>query len=127
MSADRHYSRYLRAKAKTLFTFVALVCSSAPSVAYTGNEFLAHLTGDATDRVYAIGYVQALGNMMAFFPVAEQCVDFPEGVDGAQLMDVIEKYLKENPEERHLHATTLAFGAFSEAFGVVPPSQNFFC
>ena len=65
--------------------------------------------------MYVAGVVDAMlvmkdmiGEQIAF------CV--PEGVTIGQLVDVFAKYLRDHPEERHLHGAVLVITAVSDAF-----------
>ena len=69
---------------------------------------------------FCLGFMQGLTNMNQLYEVSldRKNVLFctPREVTNGQLARVVVKYLKEHPEDLHLHEATLAIAAFVEAF-----------
>jgi 2-methylcitrate dehydratase PrpD len=86
----------------------------------TGNKLLEEC--EATEpfrQAFCLGYIMGVtdvdGMDGAAFPERRRtCV--PEDVTNGQLLDILVKYLKNHPEERHYSAAVLAIKAITKAF-----------
>ena len=93
--------------------------------ATTGNDLLRFCTSDANsvEQSFCLGYLHGLVDGVMVIKISEarpQVFDIPAGVDILQVRDVVVRFLKENPKDRHLSAATLVFKALTEAFPSKP-------
>ena len=61
------------------------------------------------------------GLVTGLMPLLNAAGCVPDGVTIGQVKDILKKYLKSNPSERHLHISVLFDGAMNEAFGCYSP------
>lgn len=92
---------------------------------YSGNDLLRDCSDRDTASLFSfcLGYINGIRDGAVFASVSsgtKQFFEISEKVELGQLRDVVVKYLKEHPEERHLHATVLVYKALREAF---PPTK----
>ena len=86
----------------------------------TGNSLLETCSSvGKADELFCLGYIGGVADVDglegATFPERQRsCV--PDNVSNGQLMDVVVKYLKEHPEERHMLAAILIVEALTKAF-----------
>lgn len=85
----------------------------------TGNQLLAACSGSAGDQVQCYAYMDGLLQGLLFMSVRDKsqmpfCV--PDGVTKGQAAEVVVKYLRENPEQRHIAASVMATVAMRRAF-----------
>ena len=104
--------------------FLALIYPAMASANWlTGNDLLARCESENSyDLRECIGYLRgvmdahvALREWEGFMP--KYCI--PEGVTLGQIEAIVVKRLKENPERRHLIASSLVLNALNNAF--MPP------
>jgi len=111
--------------------FVGLIFLSAmtfvrPAAAATsGNDLLRFCTSDpnSPEQSFCLGYLHGVVDGAIGIRVSEvrpQIFELPAGVDILQVRDVVVKFLKENPKDRHLGAVALVFKALTEAY---PPKS----
>lgn len=99
----------------------------------TGNSLLAQCSVEQSDPTYrqkymaCSGYVSGVYDMIELLNVAKHrnrtgsvegfqaCV--PDSATRGQLTDVVIKYLKDHPEQRHLAAATIVYVALKQGFG----------
>jgi hypothetical protein len=89
----------------------------------TGNALYTECTTDETSPVYfaakmgctayIVGAADSLESMRSFSS-KDQCI--PENTSKQQVTDVVIKYLRDNPEQRHFTAASTAMLALSIAF-----------
>jgi hypothetical protein len=96
-------------------TFVGTI--HAKAAWQSGNGLYQYCT--AQQEMLCYGYVEGILDMTLF---AEETMRLrysictPQGVTSRELVDVVVKYLKNNPEKRHFTAAGEVWGALSEAF-----------
>jgi Rap1a immunity proteins len=90
--------------------------TSAPYPAFTGNTLLSSCTADPTTApakvMECVTYVVAVaGTMIVWQTVARDSAYFcvPEEAIGEQLKDIVVKWLRANPAERHLNGARSPF------------------
>jgi hypothetical protein len=110
---------------KFLFASVLLLLVSASAHAQristmTGNDLL-ESCGSAGHfgQAFCLGYVAGVTDLdgpdgSAFPERRRSCV--AENVSNGQVRDVVVKYLKDHPEERHIQASILIVKAMAQAF-----------
>jgi len=108
--------------------FVLLVSASAHGQRVsttTGNDLLescesgGHSEQAFFNQAFCLGYITGVTDIdgvdgSAFPERRRSCV--PENVTNGQVKDVVVKYLKEHPEERHIQASILIVKAVAQAF-----------
>src|SRR5436190_1415229 len=104
----------MRTLMKSLATYlilaIALVGGDAWADFQTGNELLQACEG--TDRLLCRGSVMAIADVLDY--QMDACVPIRATV--GQLVDVVVKYLREHPKDRHHAAAALIITALPEAF-----------
>jgi hypothetical protein len=105
----------------TACVLFAGVQASAASSFYDGNQLYALCTD--TNRASAAltegmcrGYVMGVVDQAAGQALYGQHICLPNGVSAVQATDVVVRYLRENPAERHIGAGTLAAKALGIGF-----------
>ena len=101
---------------------LALCLAATPAVAdfLTGNDLQATCPAKAGSDAHGVcrGYAMAIADMLSLisqdFPNGRVCI--PEGVQSAQAVAVISKFLNDHPERLHQPATWLLWDAFKAAF-----------
>lgn len=87
----------------TYFTLAALAAAPSFAQVLTGNDLLQRITSDNPGmKSIALGYVGGVTDSLGgdiFCP--------PEGVTLAQAVDMVRKWLSDNPEHRHMSAAVL--------------------
>lgn len=96
------------------------VCGST-----TGNDLLRYCKSDAdaAEQSFCLGYLHGVVDGAMAIRVSEgqaQIFEIPAGVHILQIRDVVVKFLKKNPKDRHLAAVALVFKALKEAFPAKP-------
>lgn len=99
------------------YALAAAVLASSPSSAgfQNGND----LYSSCENRVdqFCIGYVMAIADVLgADNPVNGYRACFRSGVTGRQIIDIVTKYLRQKPDERHYNAAGLVADALQSAF-----------
>ena len=107
---------------KSILYFVLCACvvwgfAGEAQAKTNGNTLLEHCHDYADEATMATGF--CLGYVLGVHEIAVDnspgyCI--LTGVTNNQLVLVFAKYLKDNPAELHIEATTLVLMAFSEAF-----------
>jgi hypothetical protein len=101
------------------------VAISTPASAgfISGNELLQSCTSggknaeDYQNRAECRGYVQGVADeLSATQKKFRECMDAKSGVTAGQTVDVVVKYLQDNPAKRNFTAASLATVALMEAF-----------
>ena len=92
---------------------------SGPGQAKTGNELYNRCKSDPDSAEYTVclAYVIGVADTLIFFKSSlksDTC--YPSGVNYNQIIDIVKKWLNENPESRNLDATWLVTVAFREAW-----------
>ena len=103
----------------------SLMCAHRAQAATSGNDLLRFCTSDANsaEQSFCLGYLHGLVDGVMGLRVTErrpQVFELPEGVDILQVRDVVVKFLKENPKDRHLGAVALVLKALTLAY---PPKS----
>ena len=103
--------------------FFLLVSASAQAQRVsttTGNDLLQLCESkDKFEQAFCIGYVTGITDVEGFdsaiYPERQRsCI--AEKATSGQLSDIVVKYLKDHPEERHLQAAILVVKAMGQAF-----------
>jgi hypothetical protein len=85
-----------------------------------GNVLLYVCTSsDPKNRGFCYVYMTAVGDTLAFMRTVikdEYPICVRGNVTSAQMADVVVKYIRDNPKDRHLNAATIAALAFKEAW-----------
>lgn len=107
-----------------LAIFFANSAFGSPDTEYanflSGNTLLEICTSDApTDDGFCLAYVMGAAEMGMTVEqrgsgLKDACI--PRGVTPDQFIDVVVKYLKENPEKRHFGAAISVWAAIAKAF-----------
>jgi hypothetical protein len=92
------------------FVFAASVSAQASVIFQTGNEFLREC--EPTPTAFCLGVAAGYSDMLAVN--GQICKQ--HSVTVAQVKDVIVKFLREHPENRHYSAASLAGVALTDAF-----------
>lgn len=116
-------------KAIAVSLFVASVSVLSPAVAeaqvpnnplQTGNDLLSTCSGsDVARKLLCMGYVIGIAEGAAGHAVVtESRLPFcmPQNVNNQQAVDIVVKYLKDNPQARHLFASVLIYTALKQTF-----------
>ncbi|MEO5493084.1 MAG: Rap1a/Tai family immunity protein [Sphingomonas sp.] len=83
----------------------------------TGNSLLSDCQSDnPAKQAFCLGYVGAIGDWTQSDPRLGSRVCLPAGGVRSQMVDVVVKYLKDNPAERAKGASLLVVLALREAF-----------
>lgn len=82
----------------------------------TGNKLFDSCEGVLRSPDHCTGYTTGIADALASGPIYgwEACV--PEKVPASQVRDIVVKYLRDTPEERHYTAASIAAMALSKAF-----------
>lgn len=92
----------------TAAVLLALAAGAAQAAFFTGNTLYGNCTsGSASDRLVCTAYVLGavdMGQGAAF------CA--PDALTGKQAEDLIVRYLRDNPQSRHLGADVLIYALF---------------
>ena len=107
-----------------LLVYVILCWQVTLAHSYTGNELYKAL-GDHPD--FYAGYVLATFERVRNQGWNGQCVSAPDDVTLKQAMDVVQKYLEDNPGVRHRNAAWLVNEALSEVFGTYEATKSNWC
>jgi hypothetical protein len=109
---------------KFLFALVLLSLVSASAHAQrvsttTGNDLLESCESNDFKQAFCLGYITGVTDLdgadgSAFPERRRSCV--AENVSNGQVRDVVVKYLKDHPEERHIQASILIVKAMAQAF-----------
>lgn len=87
----------------------------APSFFLNGNKLFSLCK---ENRAYCVSYITGVSDSMEdvgpYLPAAKACA--PEGVTGAQIADVVIKYMTEHPATRHYSASSQVALALWDAF-----------
>jgi hypothetical protein len=97
-----------------LTAIVGLMAFAAPVEAYfdTGNDYFARCSDPAKNEIMCIATASSYFEMMQ--ALNWKCND--AGVNRLQIRDVLVKYLRDNPQHRHVPATFNAILAYEQAF-----------
>jgi hypothetical protein len=87
-----------------------------------GNDLLRLCTSELpVDVTFCMGYVEGVRDGLVWGTIERKpSFGIPAQVKSGQLKDVVVKYLKEHPENRHKEAGFLTIGALKDAF---PPES----
>lgn len=108
-----------------LFPLVFLILTSTRAFASDGNELYRMCQENSSLNSpclgYIVGVVEGLNTMNSiavskYKPTAQMEFCLPEHATYTQLVDVVKKYLIENPAERHEEASILIFFALQNIF-----------
>jgi len=93
---------------KILVALLAFVSLSAfAELKQDGNQLLNDINGNDIKYMFAMGYIRGLSDNMP-------CV--PSSVTNGQSLDVVKKYLEQNPEYRHEYMGILVTKALNKAY-----------
>jgi hypothetical protein len=85
-----------------------------------GNDLYAQCTGDSLGQLQCMSYVVGVADGIAASETVSKAahadICIPNGASQRQLMDVVTKFLRDDPEHRALHASVLVYVAFEKAF-----------
>jgi hypothetical protein len=89
----------------------------------SGNDLLRFCTSDpnSAEQSFCLGYLHGLVDGVIGIRASEgrpQIFARPAGVDILHARDVVVKFLKENPKDRHLEAVLLVFKALTQTFSL---------
>lgn len=99
---------------------LATIVTSQPAAAAfnTGNEVLQKCDegADTQDIAYCLGYIAGAVDQIALWTNygGKNCI--PSNATLGQMRDVIVKYLKDHPQDRHRSAPLLSYMALGEAY-----------
>ena len=91
---------------------------------FTGNALHNKLMDNDS---FAMGYVTGVVRMLVTFGEADSCIRVPEGVNVQQMVDIVSKYLRDNPEVRHMSAELTITLALLTTFGGTPKPATGMC
>ena len=91
---------------------ISMVLGAVPASAefYTGNKYYERCLNKRDD--FCTGFL--MGVIDALEDLKFMCV--PEGVSGFQALDIVMKYMREKPQERHGAAADIAFKALKAVY-----------
>ena len=104
-----------------LFLMGSVILARPVCASTTGNDLLrfCRSDADAAEQSFCLGYLHGVVDGAMAVRVNEgqtQFFEIPAGVHILQIRDVVVKFLKENPKDRHLAAVALVFKALKKAF-----------
>jgi hypothetical protein len=99
----------------------AMMPVAAQAGGVTGHTMMEHCTAKGGDaKFFCLGYMRATADAMTFWTETVGKDDAvrtcPDAVTAEQLRVVGVKFIKDNPKDRHLDATSLLSRAFMEAW-----------
>lgn len=100
-------------------TFIFSVLFSSPAWAdfETGNQLHSDCSSELFyEKGICIGYIMAIADVLGSSPLYGYSTCIPSGVTAGQMRDVVQRWLNENPKERHYNADSLVAWALSDAF-----------
>lgn len=115
---------------RLLFLILALSASpahAAPTGNNFGNNLYKNCSSDTTSFEGAVSvvacnnYIVGVVDGLVLSGEANRWFAMPDGVTGQQLQDIVLKYLRDNPNKRHLPGPVVIINAMSEAF---PPKAQ---
>ena len=98
---------------KKFIAALLMVPTMASAEFLTGNELYTRLTGDLSDRMYALGYVVGVYDVnvhVTFCPRVET------NITAGQVQDITIRYLSSNPGQRHRSAEILVRDALKQVW-----------
>jgi hypothetical protein len=99
---------------------VALSCfviCSAEAGYKDGNSLLSDCEGRSRgDPGGRSQWGMCLGYILGVHDAHDRAICIPDGVKSGQVLDVVKRYLRNHPEERHHQASSLVLGALKETF-----------
>ena len=104
-------------KLVTLAALAMLLGSPTSYADYTGNNLVEHCKDKEAyfGSGFCYGYIAGVGSILSWASDSYKiCV--PDGVTGGQVLSIVRKYLKENPESLHQPADMLVTVALRRAF-----------
>lgn len=88
-------------KAK-LFLVGLVLSASAHAEFFSGNKLFDHLNGEASDRIYAMGYI------VGVFDTGRGVIHCPpSGVTVGQVRDMVLTFLRNNPQDRNFSGDSI--------------------
>lgn len=101
-------------KVLVLAAILAGYTTESTAAGITGNELWSAMQAEkgTLERQFAVGYIA--GAVDASWILFIDCT--PEGVTVEQGVDIVKKYIRQHPEERHTFAADMVLGAMIEAF-----------
>jgi len=79
-----------------------LIAGSAHAEFISGNKLFDHLNGEASDRIYAMGYI------VGVFDTGRGVVHCPpSGVTVGQVRDMVHNFLRSNPQDRNFSGDSI--------------------
>ena len=104
-------------KLVTLAALAMLLGSPTSYADYTGNNLVEHCKDkDAYfGSGFCHGYIAGVGSMLTWASERNR-ICIPDGVTGGQVVSIVRKYLKENPESLHESGDLLVTIALRKAF-----------
>jgi hypothetical protein len=98
----------------------SLATASADATTFVmGNALYSYCavpTQDETATSICMGYIDAIVDVMTANAINGFRACIPQTVRNPQLLDVVNQYLRANPEKRHFTASSLVAAALSAAF-----------
>lgn len=104
--------------------FFLVLCVSGSVYSFTGNDLHNKLRDNDS---FAMSYVTGVARQLFTFGDSVTCVTIPKGVTAEQVVDIVRKYLQDNPDARHMSAEFPITLALFEAFGGTPKSATGMC
>ena len=98
---------------RKLLAALLMVPAVASAEFLTGNDLYTRLTGDLSDRMYALGYVVGVYDVnvhVTFCPRVET------NITAGQVQDITIRYLSSNPGQRHRSAEILVRDALKQVW-----------
>lgn len=95
------------------------LCLWSPALAGSfnnGNELHTRCSENGFAEGYCFGYIAGISDVLSNAAIGDFNACQPKDVTVQQVVDVVKKYLKENPQDRHFTANSLVAYALSEAF-----------
>lgn len=96
---------------KKLILATALLAGSAHAEFFTGNQLLSHMRGSTIEKALGTGYVMGI-----FDANHSKAVCPPDQVTSGQARDIVQNYLEEKPQHRHLTADVLTIVALASVW-----------
>jgi hypothetical protein len=98
-----------------------LMMLAAESAIYMpGNELYGLCTGDQLGQMQCMRYIEGVTDGIAVTQISDEqnarAVCVPKAASIEQLTDVTVRLMKDQPDKRHLHASTLVWVALKQAF-----------
>jgi hypothetical protein len=113
----------------TALAVVALFTMACAAQADTGNELKSYCTGrSGFDSGRCHGYISGVVEWQLIIAAAQRMAPIkyclPEGVTYGQIVDIVKKFMADNPDKTHWEASVIIHNAVLNAFPCATPKAE---